>query len=270
MKEFGVSDLAIDVKALFSVAGKKVLITGGSRGLGFFMACALVQEGAHVVIVGRKQEPLREAVARLGEVGACSGVAADIGREDGVATVVDKLTSDGEPIHALVNNAGTTWAARLAEYPAQAFDRALGVNLKGPFLLVQGLLPLLRGAGTQTDPARIINVGSTDGRLPPRYETYAYSSTKAGLHMLTRHLAYHLRDQNVCVNTIAPGLFRTSMTEYRFATPEDAAEVEAEIPLGRSGRPADIAGAIVYLCSPASAYITGAVLAVDGGYASLR
>jgi NAD(P)-dependent dehydrogenase (short-subunit alcohol dehydrogenase family) len=263
-------DLDFDVKELFSVAGKKVLITGGSRGIGSFMALALLRAGAKVVIVARKQQPLDDAVTLLGEAGACSGIAADIGTEDGVAAVIEQLTSQGEPVHALVNNAGSAWAAPLPDYPARAFDRAVGVNLKGPFLLGQGLLPLLREAASEVDPARIINVGSTDGSLPPRYETYAYSTTKAALHMLTRHLAYQLRDQNICVNAIAPGLFRTSMTEHRFSTPEGIAEVEGEIPVGRAGRPADIAGAILYLCSPASAYVTGAILPVDGGYASLR
>jgi len=180
------------------------------------------------------------------------------------------VTAAEDRLHALINNAGAVWAAPVDDYPLKGFEKVLSVNLVAPFFLAQGFLPLLRAAAAAGEPARIVNVGSTDGQLPPRYQTFAYSASKAGLHMLTRHLADQLRGDGILVNTLAPGLFPTKMTAARFRDEAATREALAEVPLGGAGDALDAAGAAIFLCSRASAYMTGSTLQIDGGYASLR
>lgn len=255
---------------LFGVAGLPILVTGGGRGIGAMMAGALVEGGARVYIAGRNAQTLEDAAAKFSTQGSCTPIVADVSTEDGIDKVVTEYTGHEQSLHALINNAGTAWGAPIEEYASERFEKVLKVNLVAPFELAVRLLPVLRASASPDKPARIINVGSTDGTLPPRYETYAYSASKAGLHMLTRHLAHRFRSEHILANTIAPGLFETKMTAFRFRTEESAAEAAAEIPIGRSGSPDDAAGAALFLCSRASTYVTGAILPVDGGYASLR
>ena len=163
----------------------------------------------------------------------------------------------------LVNNAGATWGAPLAEFPAAAWDKVVDLNLKAPFFLTRAFLPLLEAAGTQDDPARVINVGSIDGLRVPPLPTYAYSASKAGLHHMTRVLARELGPRRVTVNAVAPGPFESKMMA---ATLREFGDTIAEAaPLRRIGRPDDMAGVAVYLASRAGAYVTGAVIPVDGG-----
>jgi NAD(P)-dependent dehydrogenase (short-subunit alcohol dehydrogenase family) len=256
---------------LFGVAGQPMLVTGGGRGIGAMIALGLARAGARVYIAGRKADTL----AATAEEGKAAGghvvpISADISTEQGVAALLDEYQEHERTLYALVNNAGTAWSAPLEEHPVTQFNRVLAVNLVGPFNLVIAALPLLRAAATTDDPARIINIGSTDGHVPPFYDTFGYSASKAGLHMLTRHLALRLAAENIRVNTIAPGLFETKLTAFRFRDEASTQEVLSEIPVGRAGTPEDITGAVLYLCSRASTYINGAVLPVDGGYASLR
>ena len=163
----------------------------------------------------------------------------------------------------LVNNAGAAWGAPMEEYPEAGFDKVMNLNLKSVFFLTTGFLPLLRKAATQDDPARVINIGSIDGIRVPVLQNYAYSASKAGLHMLTRHLAHHLVDESISVNAIAPGPFPSKMTAFMFEAGEDV--VASQVPMGRAGRPDDVAGTAIYLASKAGAYLTGAVIPVDGG-----
>lgn len=143
--------------------------------------------------------------------------------------------------------------------------------MKAPFLLTQGMLPMLRAAGSPDDPARVINIGSIDGIRVPEGAldtNYSYSASKAGVHMLTRHLAHHLLKDNVTVNTIAPGPFESQMTKAVFGSEEGRARWAAETPLGRVGTPEDMAGAVLFLSSKASAWLTGVTLPVDGGHST--
>lgn len=239
------------------------------------IAEGLVRAGARVCVVGRRAETLAATAERLSALGApahgtCSWIAGDVGNDEGVSQIATQYRDREEQLHALINNAGTAWAGAIDAYPLAQFNKVLSVNLVGPFLLAGALLPLLRATGTASDPARIINIGSADGTLPPRYDTFAYSASKAGVHMLTRHLAYSLRGDNIRVNAIAPGLFQTKMTAFAFRDEESTRDALAEIPVGRAGSPDDAEGIAVFLCSRASAYITGAIVPVDGGYASLR
>ena len=166
-----------------------------------------------------------------------------------------------------MNNAGATWGTPLEEFDEAAFERVLALNVKGVFHLTKFLLPLLRAAGTQEEPSRVINIGSIDGIAVPALETYSYSASKAAVHQLTRHLAKRLAP-TVTVNAIAPGPFESKMMA---ATLEAFGEqIAASAPLKRIGRPDDMAGASIFLASRAGAYLTGAVIPVDGGIATTR
>jgi len=253
---------------LFSVAGKRVLVTGGSRGIGKMIAQAFVRAGSLVTICARKQEELDAALADLrGEAGAGSidGIRADLSNYPGVDAFAQALAARGPRLEVLVNNAGAAWGAPLDEYPESGFDRVWAVNVKGLFRLTQKLLPLLRAAATADEPARIINIGSIDGIRVADTENYAYSASKAAVHQLTRQLAHRLISEHINVNCIAPGLFPSRMTAFLFQDEESSAQVAETIPMKRAGRADDMGGAAIFLASRASAYVTGAILPVDGG-----
>ena len=253
----------MDLSGLFDVAGKTALVTGGSRGIGYMIAEGLLSAGARVFVCARKAAELRAATERLSERGECVGVQADLSTAAGCAALVEATSLHATQLNILVNNAGITWGARLDDYPREAFERVLTVNLTGPFDLIRMLLPLLRKAASAADPARIINLSSTAGLSPPASETFAYSTSKAGLVMLSRHLARRLAPEMITVNTIAPGAFPSRMTAP-YIRP-DGSQSQWIIPLGRLGKPQDIAGAVIFLSSAAGAYLTGALLPVSGG-----
>lgn len=154
----------------------------------------------------------------------------------------------------------------MAEYDEVAFERVLALNVKGVFHLTKFLRPLLEHSASADSPARVINIGSIDGLHVPTMETYAYSASKAAVHQLTRHLAKAMAP-TVTVNAIAPGPFESKMMK---ATLEAFGDSIAEsAPMKRIGRPSDMAGAAIFLSSPAASYITGVILPVDGGIATL-
>ncbi|MFB4294982.1 SDR family oxidoreductase [Nonomuraea sp. ATR24] len=243
---------------LFSVEGKTVVVTGGSRGIGRMIAAGFAAAGAKVHITARKAAEVERTAAELG----CSSVVADLSTSEGVAAL--EAAVDG-PVHVLVNNAGATWGAPLADYPESAFDKLWNINVKGVFYVTQRLLPQLREAATADDPARVINVGSIDGIKVPSMETFAYSATKSGVHMLTRHLAKQLAREHITVNALAPGPFESKMMAFALDDPATRDAISASVPLGRIGRPDDMAGAAIFLASRAGAYLTGTVIPVDGG-----
>jgi NAD(P)-dependent dehydrogenase (short-subunit alcohol dehydrogenase family) len=251
---------------LFSIAGKTALVTGGSRGIGLMIARGYVEAGARVYISSRKADALDEVAAELSKVGECHAIAADLSSEAECRRLAEAIATRESTLDILVNNAGATWGAPLEQFDETAWERALALNVKGVFHLTKFLLPLLTEAGTADDPARVINIGSIDGIRVPLMENYSYSASKAAVHMLTRHLAKRLAPR-VTVNAIAPGPFESKMMA---ATLEAFGEqIAAGTPLKRIGRPDDMAGAAIYLASRAGAYLTGAVIPVDGGIASL-
>lgn len=251
---------------LFSIAGKTALVTGGSRGIGLMIARGYVEAGARVYISSRKADVLDEVAAELSKVGECHAIAADLSAEAECRRLAEAIAARESSLDVLVNNVGATWGAPLEQFDDAAWERALALNVKGVFHLTKFLLPLLEEAGTAEDPARVINIGSIDGLRVPLMDNYSYSASKAAVHMLTRHLAKRLAPR-VTVNAIAPGPFESKMMA---ATLEAFGEqIAAGTPLKRIGRPDDMAGAAIYLASRAGAYLTGAVIPVDGGIASL-
>ena len=248
---------------LFSVNGKTALVTGGSRGIGLMIARGLVEAGAKVYISSRKAAVCDEAAAELSKSGECYSLPADLGTEAGCRTLTDAFAAREDRLHVLVNNAGANWGAPLAEFPDSAFDKVLALNLKGPFHLTRFMQPLLEAAASDDDPARVINIGSIDGLQAPALETYAYSTSKAAVHHLTRVLAHKLAPKRITVNAIAPGPFESKMMEDTLQRFGD--QIRASCPLGRIGRPEDVAGTVIYLSSRAGAYLTGVIIPVDGG-----
>ncbi|MBI2528973.1 MAG: SDR family oxidoreductase [Candidatus Rokubacteria bacterium] len=248
---------------LFSIRGKVALVTGGSRGIGLMIARGFVEAGARVYISSRKKEVCDQVAAELSATGSCVSLPADLSSGAEGRRVAQEIGTREPALHILVNNAGATWGAPLQEYPESAWDKVLAINVKAVFHLTQALLPLLEKAARPGDPARVINVGSIDGLRVPLWESYAYSASKAAVHHLTRALAVQLGSRRITVNAIAPGPFESKMMAE---TLKQLGEViVAACPLGRIGEPEDMAGAAIFLASRAGAYVTGQVLAVDGG-----
>jgi NAD(P)-dependent dehydrogenase (short-subunit alcohol dehydrogenase family) len=249
---------------LFSIKGKTAVVTGGSRGIGLMIARGFLEAGVtRVYITARKAEQVQAAGEELNKIGECVSVVADLSTQEGLDLFANEVSSRESALHILVNNAGAAWGAPIEEYPASGFDKVLDLNVKGVFEMTKRLLPLLEKAATPEDPARVINIGSVDGIRVPVLENYAYSASKAGVHMLTRHLAHHLVDRHINVNAIAPGPFPSKMTAFMFEAGEEI--VAQSVPMGRVGRPDDVAGAAIFLSSRAGSYLTGAIIPVDGG-----
>jgi NAD(P)-dependent dehydrogenase (short-subunit alcohol dehydrogenase family) len=261
------------VSGLFDLTGKTAVVTGGSRGIGLMIARGLVQAGASVAVSSRKADACDEAAAELrgyttpAQPGQPAqqvwAIPADLSREDECQRLAGEVAGRTAQVHVLVNNAGATWGAPLLEFPASGWDKVLDLDLKSPFFLTRAFLPLLAKAASAGDPARVINIGSIDGLRVSLAPNYSYSAAKAGLHHLTRVLAVELGPQHITVNAVAPGPFESKMMAQTLREYGD--EIAAHAPLGRIGQPDDMAGIAVFLASRASAYVTGAIIPVDGG-----
>lgn len=256
------ADAPTPLTDLFSVDGKTVVITGGTRGIGRMIAGGFVAGGATVIVSSRKADACEATAAELSEHGTCTAIPADLSTEEGARNLADAVAADHDHLDVLVNNAGATWGVPLAEHDTASWDRVLNLNVQGVFHATKFFLPLLQAAGTADEPARVINIGSIDGLRAPVMETYSYSASKAAVHHLTRHLAKQLAPA-VTVNAIAPGPFESKM----MAATLDAfgEQIAASTPLRRIGRPDDMAGIALFLASRAGSYLTGTVIPVDGG-----
>jgi NAD(P)-dependent dehydrogenase (short-subunit alcohol dehydrogenase family) len=252
---------------LFDISGKVALVTGGSRGIGLMIARGFVEAGVRTYVSSRKAEVCEKVAADLSQMGECYALPADCSTEDGCQGLADDLTEREPAVHILVNNAGATWGAPLAEHDDSSWDRVLDLNVKAVFHLTKFLVPALQAAATDDDPARVINIGSIDGIQVPMLETFSYSSSKAAVHQLTRHLARSLAPR-ITVNAVAPGPFESKMMAATLAVAGD--QIAASAPMKRIGRPGDMAGVAIYLASPAASYVTGTVIPVDGGIATCK
>jgi NAD(P)-dependent dehydrogenase (short-subunit alcohol dehydrogenase family) len=250
---------------LFDISGKTALVTGGSRGIGLMIARGLLQAGARVIVSSRKAGDLGAAAQELAGLGDCAAVPGDVSTPEGARALAEQTRERFPALDILVNNAGVTWGAPLEEFPASGWDRTSHTNVEGVFHLTVALLPALRAAADAEDPARVVNIGSIDGLRAPELENYSYSASKAGVHMLTRHLAKRLASEHITVNAIAPGPFQSKMTAFMLDDAERRELVEQRVPLQRIGQPDDAAGLTIFLCARAGSYLTGTVIPLDGG-----
>ena len=250
-------------RELFDLNGRVAIVTGGGGGLGRQMARALAEMGAHLVLCGRKAEHFEEAAAELSALGVRAlGVRCDVTSLDDVRALVDRTKAEFGRIDVLVNNAGRAWIAPAATMPVEEWRRVLEVNLTGAFLCAQaaGNVMIEQGGGKIINIASVAGLG---GAMPEVLDAIAYNASKGGLINFTRDLAVKWGRHKINVNAIAPGWFPSRMSSAIVERWGD--RLARNIPLGRIGGDEDLKGAVVYLASRASDYVTGQVLAVDGG-----
>ncbi len=255
--------------SLFGLEGRRAVVTGGSRGIGRMIAEGLLDAGCEVIITARKVEQVAAAADELSARGTCIAVPADLSTDDGIDHLVTAVAARWDTLDILCNNAGATWGAPLDEFPAPGWDKVMNVNVRAVFFTTQKLLPLLRAAATEAHPARVINTGSVNGMTPPEIDSFSYSSSKAAVHMLTRHLGKQLAAEHITVNAIAPGPFDSKMMAWALDDPAVRAGIARDVPLGRIGVSDDMAGVAIYLASAAASYVTGAVIPVAGGLSTV-
>ena len=254
------------IERLFSVAGKVALVTGGSRGIGEMIARGFVENGVKVYITARKAADCDALAAELSQVGECVSIPADLSQMSEIERLAAEIEAREGKLHILVNNAGASWGAGFDDFPETGWDKVMDLNVKSVFFLTQRLVKLLQAAATPDDYSRVINIGSIDGLHVSGLETYSYAASKAGVNHLTRMMAKFLADRHIAVNGIAPGYFPSKMTA---GIAEDFGEAARQAtPMKRWGQPSDMAGIAIYLSSKASAFTCGAVIPVDGGYAT--
>jgi len=258
----------MNVAELFRLEGRVALVTGGSRGLGLQIAQAYAEMGAKLAITARKAEQLQEAAEQLKGLGAdVLSLPSDLSSTETPQKIVDEVIAAYGHIDVLVNNAGATWGAPAEEHPLEAWNKVIGLNLTGAFLLAQAAAKtsmIGRKSGKIINIASVAGLQGNDLRM---MGTVAYNTSKGGLVNMTRALAAEWAKYNITVNAIAPGYFPTKMTKGTLEYAEDA--IKQFTPLGRLGTEDDLKGLAVLLASDASAYITGQVIAVDGGISAV-
>ena len=255
--------MTLAINDLFSVAGKVAIVTGGSRGIGRMIAEGFVENGVRTYITARKADACAETAAELSKKGECIALPADLSTKEGREAFVAEITAREAKIDILVNNAGAAWGAPFEEYPDEGYDKVMDINVKAIFTLTRDLMPLLKQGASQQNPSRVINIGSIDGLRVSTMDNFAYGASKAAVNFLTKNLALRLGPKGVTVNAIAPGAFQSNMMNATLEKFQD--KIESENPLGRIGSPEDMAGLALYLASNASKYMTGQVIALDGG-----
>ncbi|HJU29346.1 MAG TPA: SDR family oxidoreductase [Candidatus Binataceae bacterium] len=254
--------------SLFSLKGRVGLVTGASSGLGVECARALAIAGADVAIAARRGDRLHKLAKEIAEVYGVRalGVQADITADADLDRLVATVQNELGDIDILVNNAGISPTGRAESLPRATWDAAMATNLTAPMMLAQRVARRLIEV---KKPGRIINMASIYALVASSiYRLSAYTATKAGLANLTRQLAVEWAPYGILVNAIAPGWIPTEATEGGIAKPQNKERMEKATPLGRLGNPDEIRGAIIYLASEASSYVTGAMLSIDGGYAA--
>ena len=247
------------------LAGKSALISGGGTGIGQAIALAFAREGAQVAVAGRRKEKLDETLHLLQQAG-CSALAleCDVTKAADTKRVVKSAEDAFGKVNVLVNNAGALSVSTVENITEEDWDRVMATNVKGPFLMSRAALPAMRRAGGGS----IINVGSVLGIVAIR-DRAAYCASKGGVSMLTKAMALDHAHDNIRVNCVCPSIVESDMTRNLFAETEVGQQAResrlASIPLGRFGKPADIAGLAVFLASEESSWMTGTVIPVDGG-----
>lgn len=258
------------LEKLFSMKDKTCVVTGGSRGLGFYMAKGFFAAGAkRIYITARKVAECEAASEELSEFGECIALPGDLSSMAEIESLAAQLTEREESIDVLVNNAGCGWLEPFESFSEAGWDKVMDLNVKSPFFLTKALLPLLKHGARHEATASVINIGSIAG-ICGTSDTLSYSPSKAAIHQVTRNLASLLADDHIRVNAIAPGRFFSKMTEYASQDEEGYKKELKMIPLHRWGGELDIAGVAVMLASPAGGFMTGQIIAVDGGMTVVR
>ncbi|HEY4245023.1 MAG TPA: SDR family oxidoreductase [Kofleriaceae bacterium] len=249
------------VTARWSLRGKRVLVTGGTRGIGRATADCLLDLDATVIVVGRDESRADATRAEWRAKGlAGEVVVADVTTADGRARVIDAIHADGTSLDALVNNVGAGLRKTFVEFTVDDIDRLVTLNFTSAAMLMQALYPTLKAA----NGAAVVNVSSVAGMVGVR-NTAIYGAIKAALSQLTRALAVEWATDKIRVNAVMPWFTRTPLTEPVLAQPSVGGSIVARTPLGRVAEADEIASAIAFLCLPASSYITGQNVIVDGG-----
>ncbi len=253
----------MSVKALFNLTGKTALITGGSRGLGLQMAEALGEMGARLAITARKSDELAEAKAHLQGLGyQVETFTNDLQKFDTIPALVDDVLTRCGDIDILVNNAGATWGAKAEEYPDEAWNKVMNLNVSAPFFLTREVarrVMIPKGQGNVIITASVAAFNGT----PPGMNTVAYNTSKAAAVHLARTLASEWGHYGIRVNSICPGFFPSKLANGLIDKLGD--QLIARAPLRRIGGEEDLKGAVVYLASDASRHMTGQALVLDGG-----
>lgn len=251
---------------MYKLQGRVALVTGGGHGIGRHLSIGLAEAGADVVVVGRNLEPLQEVAESIESMGRRAWVLqADLSDTDAIDVLVSTLEERVGHVDILVNNAGMVWAAPTLEYPMKGWDRVFDLNVRGLFYLSQQVAKVMKHHGGGS----IINISSISAwRCAPDEEepVVAYNASKGAVVSLTRDMAVKLASDNIRVNGIAPGPFLTDMMNHVRHDEHKLSAFESGIPQQRSGEEDDIKGVVVFLAGPASAFITGQTLVVDGGW----
>jgi NAD(P)-dependent dehydrogenase (short-subunit alcohol dehydrogenase family) len=253
---------------LFDLTGKVALVTGGATGIGRMAAQGLVAAGARVLMASRKGDvcaAVADELNAMGLPGSAEGLAGDVGSEAGVDALAQEVGQRSKTLHILMNNAGRTWGAPLGQVPFDSWEKVMSLNVAGMFHLTQALTPLLIKSSSLDDPARVINVASVMGEVPMGDGAYSYAVSKAGVIHMTRILGRELSGQHITVNALAPGPFQSKMTSFAIGQDDQVNRVAGRVPLGRIGRPEDVAACMQFLCGRGGSYITGAVIPISGG-----
>jgi NAD(P)-dependent dehydrogenase (short-subunit alcohol dehydrogenase family) len=251
------------------LAGRVGIVTGGARGLGLSMARALARQGVHIGLVDLLEDVTTSGEELAREQGVrCTGVTADVTSQTDLAGAFAGLAGELGSPSLLVNAAGITIWGDSLDVPRETWQKVIDVNLTGTFLACQAFARIGRDQG---HGGAIVNISSMSGQVVnvPQHQA-SYHASKAGVDMLTKALAVEWAEFGIRANAIAPGYFLSDMTrQFTEANPELATRWRAMIPAGRMGEPSDLDGLVVYLCSDASAYLTGQTVVIDGAYTAV-
>jgi len=247
---------------IFDLTGKTALITGSTKGIGEVAAVALAKAGANIAVCGRNRENLEKVSKSIQNLGRDSaGFFLDVTSKQSVQESVERILKYFGKVDILVNNAGVNYRVPVLEFTEEAWDLIINTNLKGYFLVAQAVVPQMieRGYG------KVINVSSIFG-LTPLPDQIAYASSKGGVNQLTKVMALEWAKKGICVNAVAPTYFETDLVAQIRNDPERFKFINERTPMGRWGQPKEMEGIVIFLAAPASDFITGQIICIDGGW----